>query len=74
MSREDWEAYSEDYYEQEVMGLPKGLGDPDWHGHYPGEAEEKDCKICQTLKAMPKDTKVSDNTLESISQKLRGIE
>ena len=68
MSREQWEATSKDYYEQEVMGLSKGLGDPDYHGHYPGDPDEQECKICQTLKAMPSGTKVNDSILESISR------
>lgn len=26
--------------------LGRGKGDPDIHGHYPGDPEEKDCELC----------------------------
>lgn len=43
----------------------RGDGDPDYHGHYPGDSDEKDCDLCHP-KAVTKNT----NTMpELISQK-----
>lgn len=36
---------------QELMEdlLGRGPGDPDRHGHYPGDSDEKDCLICNPI-------------------------
>jgi hypothetical protein len=38
-----WPDDPETLYEME---LSRGPGDPDTHGHYPGDSDEKDCELC----------------------------
>ena len=44
MSRESYEQSKQAWVEENFY---KGMGDPDLHGHYPGDGGEATCVICQ---------------------------
>jgi hypothetical protein len=43
------------------MEIGRGPGDPDRHGHYPGEPDEADCEACR-----PKDPSQNKNVTSGL--------